>query len=169
MTKAAIFILVALVSSTAWAQHIYRCTINGARVIQDRPCPGTRLEAQKPVAVSAAPAAASPAEPSPTASDDMARSKAYLAQRDKERRIIDIQFQIGQIEASIYADRQSRDRALAVIAEKKKLANNNLAGATYEQSLSTEMQAVTMRFDSDIKAKQETLKGLRDELASLKK
>ena len=130
MTKTVIFLAMALAVSATWAQNIYRCTINGARVIQDRPCPGIRLEVQKPVASSAAPVAGSSAETSPPVSDDMARSKAYLAQREKERRISDLQFQIGHVEAAIQADRQSRDRALAALAEKKRLANNNLAGAT---------------------------------------
>lgn len=39
------------------------------------------------------------------------------------------------------------DQELDAIRNKKRYANNTLAGATWEQSLSTEMNAVTSRYN----------------------
>ena len=98
----------------------------------------------------------------------MERSRAYLAGREKERRVGDLKEQIARAEESIAASQQARDAELAQIDERKSLANNNLAGANLEQALATEKQAVNARFASDISIKQDRLKQLRDELNQVK-
>lgn len=56
----------------------------------------------------------------------------------------------------------SMDRELAVLKAKGRYANNNLAGATWEQSLATEMQATTERYRVKIDMAQRELERLRD-------
>ena len=50
------------------------------------------------------------------------------------------------------------------LRNRKGYARNNLAGAMWEQSLSTEMQAVASKYAAEIDAKQERIKRLRAEL-----
>lgn len=69
----------------------------------------------------------------------------------------------------ISQSQQARDAELNTIKERKSLASNNLAGATLEHSLATEMQAVATRYDSDIHVKQEKLRRLREDLAKAQK
>lgn len=57
---------------------------------------------------------------------------------------------------------KAMEAELAHLRLKKTAALNNLAGATYEQSISSEMQAVTTGYDTRIRAKDEELKQLRE-------
>jgi hypothetical protein len=61
----------------------------------------------------------------------------------------------------------SMDRDLAGLRAKKSQANNNLAGAQWEQSISTEMQAVTERYRSKISIAENQLDRLLTESAEL--
>ena len=58
-------------------------------------------------------------------------------------------------------------REMDALRAQKARANNNLAGATWEQSLSTEMQAVASRYKVMNDADQEQIKALRAKVASL--
>lgn len=154
-----------LASTAAVAQDAYKCKVNGAFVYQDSPCravgPAPKAP-ELPVTKSAPPAAPSPSATAPT---DIERNRAYLASREKERRISDLKYEIEQTEQSIVASRMARDAEIASLQQRKGYANNNLAGATLEQSISTEMQAVTARYESDINHKQGRIKQLREDLA----
>ena len=56
-----------------------------------------------------------------------------------------------------------RDTELERLRAKKALANNNLAGAAYEQSISTEMQAVVAKYNGEIQAAREDLQQLQQQ------
>ncbi|MGB4227733.1 MAG: DUF4124 domain-containing protein [Candidatus Dechloromonas phosphoritropha] len=176
MTRPALIYALFLASTVAVAQETYKCKTPGGMVYQDRPCPGAvRRSADMPPAraesqaakVEAAPTDATPEARKPPTSLD--RDKAYLAARAKARRINDLQEQIEGQEVSISQSQQARDAELNTIKERKSLASNNLAGATLEHSLATEMQAVATRYDSDIHVKQEKLRQLREDLAKAQK
>ena len=160
-------VLALFLASTATAQETYKCKTTGGMVYQDRPCAGVRYAPAAPLTTPSAVPAAAPAVASAPQSD-MERSRAYLAGREKERRVGDLKEQIARAEESIAASQQARDAELAQIDERKSLANNNLAGANLEQALATEKQAVNARFASDISIKQDRLKQLRDELNQVK-
>jgi len=61
------------------------------------------------------------------------------------------------------------DRELASLRAKKQRANNNLAGAQWEQSISAEMQAVTERYRSKISVAENQLDRLLNKSAELGK
>jgi hypothetical protein len=159
--------MVILASTAAVAQETYKCKTPGGMVYQDRPCAGVRYagDAQpaKPAGSGAAPPAAAAAP-----SSDLERNKAYIASREKERRIGEMKEQIARAEESIAASQQARDAELAQIDERKSLANNNLAGANLEQALATEKQSVNARFATDISLKQDRLRQLREEMAQIR-
>ena len=54
-----------------------------------------------------------------------------------------------------------RDAQLAALRDKKALANNNLAGAAWEQSISTEMTAVAEQYRQKIEAAQRELERIQ--------
>lgn len=92
----------------------------------------------------------------------MERSKAYLAERKNS-----LKYRIAKNDEEIKLFQAQMDLELAELQQKKLNARNNLAGATWEQSISTEMNAVTSRYRSKIDAKVEENKRLSAELASL--
>ena len=98
----------------------------------------------------------------------MERSKAYLAEREKERKVGDIKFQIERQEELIALTRQTMNSEIESIQVRKTYAMNNLAGATLENSLATEMQAVTARYTSEIGYQQDQLKRLQAVLSAIK-
>lgn len=59
--------------------------------------------------------------------------------------------------------RARRDRELAALRNQKGRALNNLAGATYLESLSSEMQAITSRYDTDMRLIESKIEKLRQE------
>lgn len=56
-----------------------------------------------------------------------------------------------------------RDAELNTLRVKKGLAANNLAGATWEKSISDEMQAVNQRYNADIEAARQHVRDLESE------
>ena len=76
------------------------------------------------------------------------------AERARQARIASIQNSIDRMQAA-------RDRELAALRMQKRTAANNLAGASYLQSISQEMEAVTQRYAADIGAARDRLRELR--------
>lgn len=85
---------------------------------------------------------------------------------DIEKR--DIERKIGWREDEIDAFERIRDQKIGEIKRKQSHANNNLAGATWEQSLATEMDAVANDYNSRIDRKHQEIDRLRDRMARLK-
>ena len=164
----------ALVPVAGFAQESYKCKINGTMVYQDRPCPGSvrRSESMplpKPAATAAAATAPAPTpEPVAPAISDTERQKAFLAKGAKERRISDLQYEIGRTEATISRLHGEMADKIAEIDREKLRANNNLAGATFLNSLATEQQAITTRYQVDISTQRDRLKTLQEKLVAAK-
>ena len=164
-----------IASIPAVAQEMYTCTIDGRKIIQDRPCKGAPIKMKsadykpaEPVATEqqAAPPVAATVD---YAKQDRERRDAYLAASEKSRKIRDLEHRIKITEREIESLQEERDKKLSFLRREKGYANNNLAGAVYLESLSGEMQAITTRYETDIRGKQADLKKLQDELNSAKK
>jgi hypothetical protein len=176
--------LIATLPAIASAQSIYRCEINGRAVFQDRPC-ATAASQKITVRVPGAAAAAAPAgsldadgqplpedsvpaaAPGATSADRTAALQRYTdgVVRDRERRRLSRI--IGRLEVEREGLQQDMDRELARLKAEQGLANNNLAGATYLQSINTEMQAVTSSYSVRIANKDREIAEARAELAAL--
>lgn len=148
--------------TAAVAQDAYRCKVNGAFVYQDQPCANMRQAAASHP--SSVPRAAEPV----AAANDLDRQKAFIASQEKNRRIATIKDEIEMLEQQNINAAAHRDGDLANLQARKRLANNNLAGATLENSISVEMQAVTERYAADQAGRNERLRALRDELSRIK-
>lgn len=64
--------------------------------------------------------------------------------------------------------RNKREGELAALREQKSYAANNLAGATWLQSLSAEMQTVTDTYNSQIESKRDEIKRLQQEIRDIR-
>ena len=167
---------IALAFPPAFPQEMYTCTVDGKKVFQDKPCKGATIVPQNPARKSTAesPSPATPAKPQTASTDEAAtrdkeRRDAYLADAERGRKIRDAEYQIKILDSEIERLGKERDDKMAVLKRKKSFANNNLAGAVWEDSLSNEMQAVATQYDTTIASKREEMKHLREELVRLKK
>lgn len=161
-------LLVALLAMPAQAA-VYKCLVGGKPVYQDRPCAdpkgGEQLILSAPSAGSASrssePSAAPTAvgqKPTPQEIND-AWLKGVARDEAAQRKASRIRAAENDRDLLVY----SMDRELRILRLKKATANNNLAGATYEQSLSAEMQAISTAYDAKIRSKEEEIKRLREE------
>jgi hypothetical protein len=64
--------------------------------------------------------------------------------------------------------RAEMSRQMAALHDRKQFANNNLAGATWEQSLSGEMSAVAQKYDSLIRSEQIQIDQLRKDILAVR-
>lgn len=149
-------LLLALIIAAAPATaEIYKCkTAAGGTVYQAEPCPGgaktgiktaTRAQAQDPAPVVS------------HAARDLAQANKF----ETERLARETERQIEHQEAIAEEAQQSMTEELAALQAKQSRAKNNLAGATWLQSIAQEMQAVTAKHQttiSEARAKIATLK-----------
>lgn len=151
-----------LVVGPAWGQ-VYKCKEGATTVFSAMPCAvGARPIEVKPASGASRPPAVAKdsdpvaAAPPPDAGKGMSAPRT-LSQRADEaarRRILDddIWRKQREIDALTEEHRVRQDQ----LSRKKTRANNNLAGAVWEQSISDEMQAVAAEYDMRLrKANQE--------------
>ena len=170
MKSFALVLCLYIAAAPVAAQEMHACTVDGKKVFQDRPCKGAQIKLQQP-----SPSERKSTESVPDAStaDTVKREKerreAYLAASEKSRKTRDTEYQIKVTENEIARLQDERDKKLSSLRSEKRGANNNLAGAVYLDSISSEMQAVAARYETDIRSKQAQLTKLQDELVALKK
>lgn len=141
---------------TAWlpAWAINKCTMPDGKVqFQEAPC----AAAAKAEALRVRPAsgdAPAPARAADTPSGaapltETQRLQAQIAQTQRERRkwLLEVRLVPDALHA-VASQRSACDSQVRALQAKKLAANNNLAGATWEQSISTEMGAVAARCDT---------------------
>ncbi|MCB1769727.1 MAG: DUF4124 domain-containing protein [Candidatus Competibacteraceae bacterium] len=155
--------LLALTLSPAMA--VNKCVNDAGQVVyQSAPCPasakGGELTLQK-----AAPASA----PSPADAEELKRIQQTASALERERRLTEIDREIQRLEGRITDHRSAMDGEMANLRRKKLLANNNLAGATWEQSISEEMNAVTQKYDALIRSDQNRIDQFRNDADRLRK
>lgn len=152
-------LLVAMLPVSVFAGQYNVCTdAAGKKTFQEQPCGGGVTSEVKTYQVSA---------PSSDAVYDLPTDDPrYIQMRDDNLRA-QLSRDIKKTESNIERYRSALDRELSVLRAKKSRANNNLAGAAWEQSISVEMQAVSDRYASQIDAERDVLNALRSELAGL--
>ena len=148
-----------LAAAPAWA--INKCTgADGKVVFQDAPCAG-RGEA---IDVRPASGHAPKAPPAPAATDAAQATPAKPARKEGafgatwQRRTYLENRGIPDAEAALYTNKKSCEQ---------KQANNNLAGATYLQSLAAEMQAAATMCDVRSRELNAELDAMKKELREL--
>lgn len=158
--RTAIIATILCVATTTATAGVYRCERNGKTVFSDKPC-GTAAEEIE-------------VETYTPSAEDAAHTKArrqetaeYLEAKEKERERTQLRRKIASLRGDIKGYEANMDAELAALRNKKKRANNNLAGATWEGSISEEMKAVTLRYQSKIDNARERIRGLEKRLEDL--
>jgi hypothetical protein len=157
------FIVAGVLLSSGPAWSINKCTgPDGKAVFQDRPCAGAGEKITVRPASGHDPASVpvtSGAKPMTEA--ERLNASTAASQRERRRRELET---IHVPNAASYIDRQRGlcDAELRALQARKLSAANNLAGATWESSISTEMTAIATRCDS-------RNRDLRDDLETMRK
>ena len=166
-------IALVLVMTCSGVMAQYKCVdAKGNISFQQTPCPAADKE-QK-VRVFAGEAHRQPPAASATA-PPLTPDQRLLANIQRERRleensqaIDNLERQIAYLESIIDKRNTQMAAELTSLQDKKLYARNNLAGATWEQSISSEMQAVTQKYKTMNDIDFEKLKQYRSQLESVR-
>ncbi len=167
-------------STPAWA--IYKCDDgSGKQVFQDRPCTSGKSStvevkpasghASKPsqgANVTPAPGTADTPTAKPMTEADRLNTQAdQIRKRARLRDINDLYLNGAYLNVERVQNKCRNE--MDALSVKKRSSMNNLAGATWEQSISAEMQAVATRCQAEQQTAQNELERIRSEKAQLEK
>ena len=167
-------------ATPAWA--IFKCDDGtGKQIYQDRPCVSGKSSTydvkpatgHAPKAAPVAAPAASTGQADAPAAKPMTEAQRLNAQADlirKRGRLKDInELDLGGAYDNTLRVQANCRRDMDALSNKKRSSMNNLAGATWEQSISAEMQAVATRCQAEQQTAQNELERLRSEKAQLER
>lgn len=92
--------------------------------------------------------------------------KDYLAGAERDRKRNSLAVDLRNAERTLSNLQGSMDAELGRLRTSKGYANNNLAGATWESSISQEMSAITQRYEIKIGMASDRVERLRTELSA---
>ena len=154
--------LLALISVPAAA--VNKCVNDAGQVVyQTTPCPTTTKGSELTLQKAPPPAATSTAD-----AEELKRLQQTAGKMERDRRLTEIDREIKQLESRIIDHRSALNNEIANLQRKKQSANNNLAGATWEQSISDEMSAVSQKYDALIRNDQSQIDLLRADAERLR-
>lgn len=165
-------LLLAALIGLAQAQ-VNKCTgLDGKVTFQDGPCSNKGGAIEVRPASGNAPATVAPmalgAQAAPKKQTEADRLNALTAVSQRERRKVDLDERlVPYAQGAINRQRTECDQQINALKAKKLAANNNLAGATWEGSISSEMTAVATRCDTRNRDLREEFSMLKKECVSL--
>ncbi len=148
------FLLVLFVLAQPLQAAVYKCVIDGEVTFAGKPCAADAV----PIDVRVS----RPSESEAIAAQRRLQSaQKHNDLQGVERRIVDLERDIDKYQREV-------DSEVDVLKRKKSLANNNLAGAAWKQSLSAEMQAVVDKYQGKINGAQGEIASYRKRVAALR-
>lgn len=148
-----------LVSVSATAQQVNKCQIDGKTVYQHAPCKAGATANKLSIK--------DDAPPKEVVEAQRERLFSYAKSVENDHQLNQLNRDINTEESNIRRYQRSMDIEIDSLQNKKKQSRNNLAGATWEQSISSEMSAIAEKYQTKIKVSQDRLEHLRKEKASL--
>jgi hypothetical protein len=97
-----------------------------------------------------------------------AQPEKSVSEYSSELEAISIRTEIRKLEKRKRLLQRKLNTELAALKRKKLLANNNLAGATWKQSISSEMEAMSTSYTSKIQTTQDQIEAAKADLKDLK-
>lgn len=141
------------------AMAMYQCKDAEGKVsFQQSPCPAGTKQAE--IDIKATPPSGQAAAP------DGQSDKRTLERYQRERRVRELQASIKDVQEALDARNGRMAAELDALHARKRSANNNLAGATYQQSLSTEMQAIATKYQAANDVDLARLRALQSDLTA---
>lgn len=157
--KLLLSVIIAVTPAAALA-NVYKCEVNGVITYSQIPC----SEDAQVTDYSRDEIAAPPQPQSTTSTDEAAATMSRLSESVKKR---DMRIAINRLKSDKAKLQSQRDAKMAKLKSSKRYANNNLAGAVWEESLSKEMAAIAAQYDTDVRAIDVEIDRLNDELKRL--
>jgi predicted RNase H-like nuclease (RuvC/YqgF family) len=149
--------LLAFLSSQLHAE-IYKCVDeHGKSTFTERPC-GDSAEV----------VTVNPIKPPDTPRKSVSEYSDTLEAIGTRTDIKRLERKIDQLQSKKRSLQRNMDAEMARLKRKKMHANNNLAGATWEESISSEMQSVAESYKTKIQSAQNQINDTRRELSDLK-
>lgn len=132
--------MVALLTAMPASAQVYKCKEGATTVFSSLPCAADARQIDVRPAAGGGTAAAAPVGAAQAAPSMLRQVELMKAEREMK-------------DAQALRERLVRDRdnELDAQRQKKRLANNNLAGATWLQSISAEMQVITDNYTEKIR------------------
>ena len=144
----AVALFLTVLSTPAYTAEIYKCMdANGRPIYSQMPCGS---DAEKTTITP------------PDEIGSVSTDRNSLRAIKQSNRLRDIERDIAAENRRIRSLQQSMEAELEKLRQKKRQARNNLAGAQWEQSISTEMSAVVERYNTKIKATSDRVSRLED-------
>ena len=137
MLKRTLFVI-ALAAPALGHGAVYQCKVNGQTVFSDQPCG----DSAKKIEIRSAPKIGG------SMGGDSASE--FLEYRDKKRQVQLIDREIDQLKEKRERVKGYMNDAIIQYQRDKARANNNLAGAVWENSLAEEAQVMRERYQSEI-------------------
>lgn len=154
LVTTAIFNLVIVGSAQA---EIFKCQIDGKTTFSQTPCATDAQKLELKIYRPSDEAVQQAAEREKQLADSNETDRADRLKRQAKQEIVNTEKQIAATESQM-------EKELALLRAKKARANNNLAGAVYEQSISKEMDAVVTKYNAKIEVYREKISRLREKL-----
>ena len=145
-----LFLTGLLLAAELQATSVYKCTnTKGFVEFSESPCSDNaeKIQVSAPI----------------IGTEGSTNAKKILKSIEKNNRPREIDNEIKKLENQITEFQKSLDSELEALQDRKKYAANNLAGATWEGSISTEMQAVVDKYKTKISNARSQIEYLRTE------
>lgn len=156
-----LFIAVLVMCPLGFADaKVFKCVENGKTIYQNYPCRGSGSEIN-----------VVPATDSMSSGEDAAIAQdAITAKRNSqanvlilERRLRDIDYEAQNLKADINKYNTNMNAEIKVLRERQESWKNKLGGATWEQNIEAEIQAVFEKYQLQIQTAQDRLSQLNSE------
>ena len=153
-------LILATAFSALASANVYKCDIDGVITYSQIPC---NHDAQ--ITEYTTEQLSSTSQPQTNKSAEEAHTTMdRLSESIKKR---DLRIAINRLKSDKTRLQSQRDNKVAKLKSAKRSANNNLAGAVWEDSLSEEMAAIAVQYDTDVRAVDAEIDRLNDELKTL--
>ncbi|MBV2129947.1 DUF4124 domain-containing protein [Arsukibacterium indicum] len=140
---------------------VYKCEQNGVVTYSQIPCSDDAEETGYTTDGNLSPAnQQQPAVQTESPSETLARVRDVLVKRDLQQEITRLKGDKARLQSR-------RDIEITKLRQSKLKANNNLAGAVWEESVSKEMAAIAAQYDTDIQAVDSEIDRLSKQLRRL--
>jgi hypothetical protein len=157
------FVILVITVVLSFQAHagFYKCVVDGKTTFSGTPCGDTAEELMLKISKPNE-------EKTPTSRKQVSsrteRANKFLEQAENERAALGYKRKIIKSEKRIKKLHRLMDTKIALLELKKSRANNNLAGATWESSISQEISTVLDRYKIKIESKEAKLRSYREAL-----
>ncbi len=153
-------LILATAFSAPASANVYKCDIDGVITYSQIPC---NHDAQITEYTTEQLSSTS----QPQTHQSAAEAKATMDRLSESIKKRDLRIAINRLKSDKARLQSQRDNKIAKLKSAKRSANNNLAGAVWEDSLSEEMAAIAVQYDTDVRAVDAEIDRLNDELKTL--